>query len=52
MGLLWVPGGNLFSGVGGGSGGSRLLQGAQVQVPVPRTPRTVIKFYDGNTVIT
>ena len=51
MGMFWTPGSSLggFS-LGGGSGSRALLPAPKV--PVPKTPRTVIKFYDGNTVIT
>ena len=53
MGILWTPGsGSMFSVIGGGGGGGSRLLSAAVTVPVPKTPRTVIKFYDGNTVIT
>jgi hypothetical protein len=34
----------------GFSGGLR--QAAEKQVPVPKTPRSVIRYYDGNTVVT
>lgn len=39
---------------GGAMAGLRNLAPAsgEQQVPVPKTPRSVIRFYDGNTVVT
>lgn len=40
----------LFPAAAGGA--SAPASSAQDAVPVPKTPRSVIRFYDGNTVVT